>query len=173
MNDNDRKRIADELIVRLSSAASPDGSKWARERPIDFAPHLIDLILAGQKTQTRRPHRPANDYKAGDRLWVREKWAKLEEGCMIARLNPSTDARWFSPLFMPKSAAKLWLLVDEVRIEPIQSITKVDLRAEGFADENPIEAFRTTWDSFYAQQGLGWDRNPNVVVVEFRILKTR
>ena len=173
LNEN-REKIAEELIVRLNQTLAGSGSSSPRERPISFAPNLIDLIVTGRKTQTRRPVRPANDYAVNDRLWVREKWSKSSAGYMLARLNPATDTHWYSPLFMPKSAAKLWLLVNEVCVEPIQSISNDDLIAEGFGnDSNPVGSFRAAWDTFYAQQGLGWQSNPNVIVVMFQTMTIR
>ncbi|HQY89367.1 MAG TPA: hypothetical protein PK402_12010 [Tepidisphaeraceae bacterium] len=168
-----RKQIANKLISKLNDAIvqkSPSPTIDApRERGISFAPELIDLILAGKKTQTRRPFKPENDYTAGDRMWVRERWAKSARGYKLARLNPKARVRWQSPLYMPKLAAKLWLVVEAVRVEPIQSISIDDLRAEGFDESNAIDTFRSIWDSFYADQGLGWKAKPDVVVVMFRV----
>lgn len=174
MNDDQRKQIADELAARLRRAVARVGERSARERPINFAPQLVDAIVAGRKTQTRRPVRPANDYAVGDCLWVKEKWAREADGYRLARLHPTLAARWYSPLYMPKSAARLWLAVEEVAIEPLQSISADDLSAEGFDDSvNPVNVFRTAWDSFYAEQGLGWDANPDVVVVKFQVMSNR
>lgn len=60
----------------------------------------------------------------GDELWVRETWCK------------DLSSGWKSPLFMPKAASRITLLVEDVRIERLQDITEEGAIAEGIAKVN-------------------------------------
>lgn len=155
------------------------------ERPILFSGEMVRAILAGRKTQTRRvarrlgvyteagrvvdlvPLDPDGDpidrpvhcpYGApGDRLWVRETWAAIDErGEAISRRTRHVDQncgdrlvyraddrvlteQWRPSIFMPRWASRITLEVTAVRVERLQDITEEDACAEG------VEASATTW----------------------------
>jgi hypothetical protein len=206
-----------------------------REKPIIFSTPMVQAILAGRKTQTRRVIKiddaPENwkisiagtsivrtepydvklpRYAAGDVLWVRESWCEnrgkyfykadnicngctedgicLPEGVakhITCELCEDRDGyiKWRSPRFMPKEAARIFLLVTNVRVERVQDITEEDAIAEGVLWErarkiNQLETsdsiydnakalFMRLWDSINAKRGYGWDKNPWVWVVKF------
>ena len=149
-----------------------------RERPILFGSPMVQAILAGTKTQTRRvikPHpdsRPAADFvggvwheedefgdshpircpygQPGDRLWVRETWARVPRTAYAPPLTKpdphDTDMsalyragfdrsdggiRWRPSIHMPRWAARLTLEVLRVWAERVQDITEEGARAEG------------------------------------------
>lgn len=203
-------------------------------KPIIFSTPMVQAILDGRKTQTRRvikpqpvkddtfegpywyeptvvnkdgelgPGKPVfgisstdgewgikSPYQPGDVLWVRETWCKNEnpnspnyggyeyyadhEGAHCQSL-----IKWRSPRFMPKEAARIFLLVKEVRAERLQEITDEDAIAEGMSQilvdgvvfMSAKGDFHVFWDALNIKRGYGWDTNPWVWVIEFeRITK--
>ena len=129
------------------------------ERPIIFSTPMVEAILAGQKTQTRRVMRPqpvwreASDgrsdtsfgpYQVGDTLWVRETFANMalpgyDPIWTYKAGAPSTDVegwmppgvKWRPSIHMPRAAARLFLRVTRVRVERLQEMGPKDAIAEG------------------------------------------
>lgn len=158
---------------------------------------MVQAILKGQKTQTRRAvkdpyvvgllqeERPNNALiltlcrrRPGDILWVRETWQHTK----VLNLHPAdanygyvyrTDTqpwediegwKWKPSIFMPKEACRLFLKVTNVRVEPLQSITEADARAEGF---DSVDAFFALWQKLNGTESLA--DNPWVWVYEFEV----
>jgi hypothetical protein len=73
----------------------------------------------------------------GDVLWVRETWClDLFNKNVYKATDGLTDGVGrkftFSPsIHMPKSAARIWLQVEEIRVERLNEITRADAIAEG------------------------------------------
>ena len=144
-------------------------------------------------------------FMAGDRLWVRETWQDVAEGyltiyradypaCVPPRFEnvPALDelnTPWRPSIFMPRKASRLTLVVTDVRVERLQSISEVDAEAEGIefcSDLDPLgnckwrhytkpntgiwppsASYETLWNSI---NGAGaWDANPWVVAVSFTV----
>ena len=65
--------------------------------------------------------------------------------------------------------------IESVRVERLQAITEADARAEGVVSDgggdrvHPIERYRAIWDSINADSGHGWETNPWVWVITFRL----
>jgi hypothetical protein len=121
-----------------------------KERPILFSAPMVHAILAGQKTQTRRvrfvfgcPYG-----QPGDRLWVRESWARDDEdGQVMYRADIGRDVcadaweqgriegvpryKWKPSIHMPRWASRILLEVTSVRVERLQDISESDALAEG------------------------------------------
>jgi len=225
-----------------------------KEIPILFSTPMVQAILEGRKTMTRRIHgleRMNEDpeiwkpYKGdlfidkkgrlnqkffnvnvhsdhavcsygqpGDVLWVREKFA-----CTLGKYEPETTYSYFADSFhwsffpedktnsetacqwhdddlakevawkpsihMPKTAARIWLQVEEIRVERLQDIIKEDAIAEGILKEDQhyhdynnavpclgaISSFQSLWESING--GVeSWLANPWVWVVKFKVLST-
>jgi len=100
-------------------------------------------------------------------------------------LDPDTESPFWAPsIYMPRWASRILLEVVSVRVERVQAITRVDAKAEGFhPGANGLEswagqlygnsqlAFQACWDSINAKRGHGWDENPWVWVIEFKIVE--
>jgi len=167
------------------------------ERPILFSTPMVQALLDGRKTMTRRIEKeiepeskflpefkfsgftfiepdqfekPDNEKIAsviscrygqpGDVLWVREKFA-----CTLGKYEPETtysyfadsfhwsffpedksngetscqwhdpdlakEVKWKPSIHMPKAAARIWLQVEEIRVERLQDISEEDMISEG------------------------------------------
>lgn len=89
--------------------------------------------------------------KPGDRLWVRETWARDDEdGALMYRADighgGDADAweigrnegvarfKWRPSIHMPRSACRITLEVVSVRVERLQAISEADAIAEGASD---------------------------------------
>jgi len=120
----------------------------------------------------------------GDRLYVRETWARSRNNWLYAAscagLSPRECVeewdwssgmrdRWSPSIHMPKRASRITLEITDVRIERVQCITNADALAEGcVAGERASEsdAFHNLWDSIYGPES--WAANPWVFAVTFR-----
>lgn len=101
-------------------------------------------------------------YRPSDVLWVRETWCKwwlpfgewtysykaISPNGNMAPTGPDPEDEWFvmpwkPSIHMPREAARLFLLVKDVRAERLMDISEADAMAEGFAP-NPLESGKTT-----------------------------
>ena len=73
------------------------------------------------------------NYDRGDILWVRETWAKnpFGDGYIYPTEVPGAGQKWKPSIHMPREAARIFLLVTDVRVEHLQEITTSQARAEG------------------------------------------
>ena len=140
-------------------------------------------------------------YHIGDILYVRETWCEvpyeyehipIKDGYItipkIAYMADSlTDytGTWHPSIHMPKSAARIFLKVTDVRAERLQDITVDGCKAEGIYDDYKTTSgeyhkalvekaypivFSELWNSTIKKQDLdkyGWNANPWVWVYEF------
>lgn len=181
-------------------------------KPIIFSTPMVQAILDGRKTQTRRVIKPdilnwfdidvdgtafayidqaTGDsykpedicpYKTGITLWVRETWSKDENGEYVYRANygtteddsfPPSMFRWRPSIHMPREAARIFLLVTNVRVERLQDITEDEAVKEGAKAYGPNNcsgtsariAFAEIWDKTTTEHE--WRTNPWVWVVAF------
>lgn len=125
-------------------------------------------------------------YKAGDILYVRETWAEWDGGYTyradrIPAYPHALVDRWRPSIHMPKEAARLFLLVTDVKVEHLQDITVGGLQREGLLPTGYLtqysvmtsdcfEMWKTLWDSTVKPADLercGWAANPWVWVYGF------
>jgi hypothetical protein len=149
---------------------------------------------------------PWQNVKPGDRIWVRENlknkesyihyaadekgigW-EIERGGSRGRTWPPTWLQDPRPsIHMPRAASRLTLVVTEVKVERLQSITAVDAEREGvpthvvehtfrkvYRDEaeraaRRIEYFAELWEKLHGEDA--WDANPEVVALSFDVIKS-
>ena len=171
------------------------------EKPILFNTAMVRAILDGRKTQTRRVIKPAPfditfenrepQYHIGDTLYVRETWKQyttgtaghgLIDGYLYKADEPQdttgmmVEGHWHPSIHMPRSAARIFLRVTNVRCEQVQDITNADAKSEGVmcaTDNSGIMHrfnFRFLWDSI-TDESTNWNANPWVWVYEFERIK--
>jgi len=128
-----------------------------------------------------------------DRLWVRETWNAQNPGrqwwhevapgnrilhnwAWTNPIRPAFDAipdRWLPSIHMPRAASRITLEIVNVRVERIQHITCADAGAEGVNGDSDAEVyvnFQDLWDHINTPRGYGWDVNPWVWVIEFKVV---
>lgn len=123
--------------------------------------------------------------QVGDQLWVREIWDD-ETGMVLYKADCSeVEAKeyafgWKPSIYMFRNDSRITLEITEIRAERVQDITPEDAVAEGcepyFEGKYfypPKGLFKEQWDSLNATRGYGWDINPWVFVISFKILQER
>lgn len=181
---------------------NPDGSTWHKLLPyIEKEPPFKkgDILYVRETWQCWRAHR----YEATADI----KFRAGGEGVRIQFANGNTDSidrydfdtfvnkyfsyygEWKPSIFMPKEAARIFLKVNNVRVERLQDITEDGAVAEGIYKSNcrgcnapfgcdtcpdegydEIDEFVGVWNSTIKKSDLalyGWDANPWVWVIEF------
>jgi hypothetical protein len=133
--------------------------------------------------------------QSGDRLWVRETWARVGNddpgyltfgatypSCLppeLENIPPASQIRWKPSIHMFRRDSRILLEITEVRVERLQDITEDQALAEGIAQHpgggHHVEDGKHHWaspiDSFaglWSAVGGDWDANPWVWVVEFK-----
>lgn len=153
-------------------------------------------------------------YQPGDILYVRETWfyenhmenktagepdlpsGRYKNRYIYRADNPDYPVNigvgaygWHPSIHMPKEAARIWLKVNDIRVERLQEITDEQVKREGIQyDEcptgftwkqetymhncytTPIGAMQALWNSTIKKSDLdryGWNANPWVWVIEF------
>jgi hypothetical protein len=171
-----------------------------REFPILFSTPMVQAILEGRKTQTRRIKMPRSGgliATTGDILWVRETWRPTMFSMLIGwpydyKATAKEDGApeegpWKSSIFMPKDACRIRLEITAIRQEPLLNISEFDAIAEGMTEmkdtgdagkdymileEGPFRLpFALLWDKINAKRGFGWYKNPDVWVITFKRIK--
>ena len=137
---------------------------------------------------------------AGDRLWIREAWARIIVGNQIDYLYRADhhkglekrdgDQKWNPSIHMPRVACRIMLEITGVRVERLNDINEQDAKSEGIepvrniwklygdrqlgtadATGQPRKSFMSLWESINAPGS--WAANPWVWVVEFQRIEQR
>jgi hypothetical protein len=128
----------------------------------------------------------------GDRLWVRETWAKLDDE-LIYKADGFVDdgsLKWRPAIHMPRWASRTTMEITAVRVERLQDISLDDLIAEGLfglwetqdweyaciwrdapntSKKIYMKVLERFWDSINSKRpGCSWADNPWVWVVAFK-----
>lgn len=166
-----------------------------KARPILFSAPMINALLAGTKTQTRRVVNAAGlcPYgKPGDYLWCRETWLFDSEQVHYRASSSMEGAAkmlggWRPSIFMPRQHSRLTLRITDVRAERVQEIIYEDACAEGvgippLADSDPMDwektsrrlkwpqrAYMDLWMSINGE--ASWHQNPFVWCISFKVIQ--
>lgn len=166
---------------------------------------MIRAILEGRKTQTRRPVKypvktPVKGFtiiggppthglcpygQPGQLLYVRETWAfgypnypyVYVHAADYPDKKPPHPVKWRPSIHMPFNAARIFLKITGVYVQPLNSIDEADAKAEGAAPvfcqykgersgyHSHAEGFKQIWQNIYGPDS--WEKNPWVWVIEF------
>lgn len=122
----------------------------------------------------------------GDLLWVRESWIEDPAGKKGLPKGYCADYNGTAPfgikkpsIHLKKKYARIWLQVEEIRVERLQDISEEDAKAEGvepgrlfgfgaIGQSTFREGFFNTWMDIYGMESL--HENPWVWVVKFKVV---
>jgi len=141
---------------------------------------MVEAVLEGRKTQTRRVNNRWEDVVKGDILYVRETFAqKCNSDSIVFRADYVSrdfivDAKWKPSIFLRKEHARIWLEVENVDKERLHDISGADAVAEGASllPDNGIaySRFQELWCAINGRES--WDANPWVWVIKYKVLST-
>lgn len=145
---------------------------------------------AGAEQQDLLGINPCPHGTVGDRLWVREAWAKAGEVTDVTEYRADNHdpkgAKWRPSIHMPRWASRITLEITGVRVERLREISKEDAIAEGVSEivvpgieygpyGDPVQPldcsatdrdrFDHLWQSIHGAES--WFANPWVWVIEF------
>lgn len=122
-------------------------------------------------------------YELDDILYVRETWSTDSNGDYVYRANygtteddsfPPSMFKWRPSIHMPRSAARIFLKVDLVKVQKLREMVLGDVLNEGItrADsfEDTWQRWHDLWDSTVPAKDIkrcGWEVSPWVWVITF------
>jgi len=182
------RRVVNPQPPSAEAVRAKSGSNYDvfRRHKADRVWRVAGPVWAVRDLMAREPGWTCPYGYAGDRLWVRETWQAWTEfddtrPCdlpTIARTHinyPADGNVWDSrrrpSIHMPRWASRITLELTDVRVERVQEISEEDAKAEGVPEAASIGKFRVLWDEINAKRGYGWDANPYVWCLSFRVVQ--
>jgi len=181
-------------VVKPQPQVSEEFSTWTGRKKwgdavVKFTEHNYASLYSFEESIAK--HCPYG--VPSDRLWVRETWLTDHQ---FDDLKPSEIPRHLATLWyqadnapippcmgktrpsihMCRWMSRITLEVTDVRVERIQDITRSDILAEGLdiahlSGGEFLHRWIDLWDSINADRGYGWDVNPWVWAVTFKVLE--
>jgi hypothetical protein len=178
-----------------------EGRKAVTRRIIKPQPNNIKMLNGVFSTGLLKifydPDRVINikaPYEVGDTLYVREKFNDEETDSVLYAADKEftdfgmkevdgymfveSEVRWKPSIHMPKSAARIFLKVTDVRVERLQDITEEQAYKEGTTLPSPranyVNSFMEIWLQTIKENDIdkfGVEANPWVWVIEFERVK--
>ena len=140
-----------------------------------------NLIAFPSNTDDPLQHSP---YCIGEIVYVKETWAKRNDtylyraGLIDDESNQNQESvcqiRWKPATQMPRSAARIFLEITDIRLQRLQDITLDEISREGIwipGSLFPKDTCAARWDSALSDKKrslYGWNMNPWVWVFRFR-----
>ena len=159
-----------------------------------FKPHHIDLIIAGQKTQTRRRAQYGEHlvctkaatcvyYGSGVQKWRVGNHYSVQPGRTQPGAKWHPGFRMWNPLVVnPQELIPLLIEITDLRMEKLQDISVGDCIDEGYPYPlphdpdylagqypDPITWYRDLWDEINPR--WPWRLNLDVFVIQFKLVK--
>lgn len=169
--------------------------KTETRRIIKPQPIFDRNYLGNRKIKINKKHYISINYitnspygKSGNYLWCRETWCNDPHGDVTYLYREqekySEYYKWKPSIYMPKSACRLILKIEDLGVERIQNIDSVSAINEGIEFEfdtyrnylmqnktgsfvfgNPIDSFKSLFISIYSKES--WDKNVFVWRIKF------
>lgn len=156
------RRLVKYSAVNVYRAACANGLWYETYKPDDPPEYLVRWYI---KNVAKPPYRP------GDILYVRETWNGIRFGngnkvpfhteywYKADDTSKNPDDKWRPSIHMPKEAARIFLLVKSVRVEPLGNITVDGALREGTPDVEPPPICQKdiTYPESFPKGFDGWD----------------
>lgn len=160
--------VGDRLYVREACRAVEDADGWDH----------VDFLAGGRR-------------RIADTMEAAERWMRLFHYGLKGGARPGGCVGKSVPsIHMPRWASRLTLIVEKVRCERLQTISREDAIAEGLSlasnvieefwrwpepyHENlwlsPPAAYRHLWNQLHTEERERWEDNPFVVALTFRVV---
>src|SRR5690606_3289869 len=105
--------------------------------------HVFGRMWKGHFVQSKHIKCPYGE--PGDLLWVRETFTEWPKGSFQYKASTASGDElgiWKPSIHMPKAACRIWLMVEEIRVERLQDISEEDAVEEGCSPYGPFGEYR-------------------------------
>ena len=146
--------------------------------------HKLEMVLGGDGIKWVKCSYRLEVGDDGGVRWFR--WTDLTLATQSRLVKIKTWNKWRPARFMYRFLARILLEITEVRVERVQDISYENCYSEGISKDSPRERrinqlvtelvtpktyFKELWDSLNAKRGYGWDPNPWVWPISFKVAK--
>lgn len=135
-----------------------------------------------------RPHPIVGPGRNGEMEYVGEECCGSPEPSPIItyraevapEYKPYSERGWRSPIYMPRWASRITLVVTDVRVQRLHEISEEDAISEGVGPTlvSPdggsaphVETYIELWNSLNAKRGYPWESNPWVCALTFDVIR--